>query len=51
MKKGTLDGVGVGPGDPELLTLKAVRILRGNPSAKAKNFQEVLESLRHLDDK
>lgn len=27
MKNGTLFGVGVGPGDPELLTLKAVRIL------------------------
>jgi precorrin-2/cobalt-factor-2 C20-methyltransferase len=26
-KKGTLYGVGVGPGDPELLTLKAVRVL------------------------
>lgn len=26
--KGTLYGVGVGPGDPELMTLKAVRILR-----------------------
>lgn len=26
-KKGTLYGVGVGPGDPELLTLKAVKIL------------------------
>ena len=26
-KKGTLYGVGVGPGDPELLTLKAQRIL------------------------
>ena len=24
---GTLYGIGVGPGDPELLTLKAVRIL------------------------
>lgn len=28
MAKGILYGVGVGPGDPELLTLKAVRILR-----------------------
>ena len=27
MKKGTLYGIGVGPGDPELLTLKAVRVL------------------------
>lgn len=28
MEKGKLYGVGVGPGDPELLTVKAVRILR-----------------------
>jgi precorrin-2/cobalt-factor-2 C20-methyltransferase len=28
MSEGTLFGVGVGPGDPELVTLKAVRILR-----------------------
>lgn len=27
-KRGTLTGVGVGPGDPELMTLKAVRIIR-----------------------
>ena len=27
-KAGKLWGVGIGPGDPELLTLKAVRILR-----------------------
>ena len=26
-KTGTLYGIGTGPGDPELLTLKAVRIL------------------------
>jgi precorrin-2/cobalt-factor-2 C20-methyltransferase len=28
---GTLYGIGVGPGDPELMTLKAVRILRAAP--------------------
>ena len=28
MKKGILYGLGVGPGDPELMTLKAVRLLR-----------------------
>ncbi|RME78254.1 MAG: precorrin-2 C(20)-methyltransferase, partial [Chloroflexi bacterium] len=31
-KTGTLYGIGVGPGDPELLTLKAVRILRQVPT-------------------
>jgi precorrin-2/cobalt-factor-2 C20-methyltransferase len=29
--KGTIYGVGVGPGDPELVTLKALRILRAVP--------------------
>ena len=28
---GTFYGVGVGPGDPELLTVKAVRTLEGCP--------------------
>ena len=27
---GTLYGIGIGPGDPELLTLKAVRLIREN---------------------
>ena len=31
MKKGVFYGVGVGPGDPELLTLKAVRLLERCP--------------------
>ena len=29
MKKGVLYGVGVGPGDPELLTVKAVNLIKG----------------------
>ena len=31
MTSGTLYGIGVGPGDPELITLKALRILRSSP--------------------
>ena len=30
MKKGIIYGVGVGPGDPELMTLKAIRLIREN---------------------
>jgi precorrin-2/cobalt-factor-2 C20-methyltransferase len=29
--RGTLHGIGVGPGDPELITLKALRILQASP--------------------
>lgn len=31
LKTGTLYGVGVGPGDPELITLKALRLLKESP--------------------
>ena len=31
MKQGVFYGVGVGPGDPELMTLKAVRVLERCP--------------------
>ena len=31
MAKGRLLGLGVGPGDPELITLKALRLLRSAP--------------------
>ena len=31
LKKGVFYGVGIGPGDPELLTLKAVRVLEDCP--------------------
>jgi precorrin-2/cobalt-factor-2 C20-methyltransferase len=31
MKEGRLIGIGLGPGDPELLTVKAVRLLRETP--------------------
>ena len=33
--KGTLYCVGVGPGDPELLTLKALKIIRTCPDRKS----------------
>lgn len=34
---GTLYGVGIGPGDPELITLKAVRIIEQSRDCSTKN--------------
>ncbi|MGH8780290.1 precorrin-2 C(20)-methyltransferase [Paraburkholderia sp.] len=52
---GRLFGIGVGPGDPELLTLKAVRLLRAAPvvayfvaKGKKGNAFGIVEA--HLDD-
>ena len=44
-KSGTLYGVGVGPGDPELLTLKAQRVLKGAPCIAVPKAREDGESL------
>ena len=45
MKTGTLYGIGVGPGDPELITLKAIRALRSvdvvYTAASAKNSYSI----------
>ena len=39
--KGKLFAVGVGPGDPELLTLKAVKEINGNQPALSNPILEV----------
>ena len=48
--KGIVYGVGVGPGDPELMTLKAVRLIRENDviavpgqTAKVRLFMNCLQ--------
>lgn len=59
IKKGVLYGVGVGPGDPEFLTLKAVRIIRESnvillPNGKKEDcyaYQIVRQVLPEIDDK
>ncbi len=44
--KGTAYGVGVGPGDPELITLKAIRLIREN-EVIAVPGQEARESVAY----
>ena len=59
MKTGILYGVGVGPGDPELMTLKAVRLIRENeviavPGTDAKEtmaYQIAVQAVPELADK
>ena len=57
--KGTLYGVGVGPGDPELMTLKAVRLIQENeiiavPGADVKEtvaYKIAVQAVPELADK
>lgn len=59
MMKGTLYGVGIGPGDPELLTLKAVRVIKESPviavPGKVKEdtvaYKIVKQAIPELDEK
>ncbi len=57
--KGILYGVGVGPGDPELMTVKAIRMIRENkiiavPGTKAEEtvaYQIAVQTVPELKDK
>lgn len=57
MKKGTLYGVGVGPGDPQLLTLKAVETIRACPVVACPRTQsgtvalDIVSAVVSLQDK
>uniref|UniRef100_A0A7C3UW53 Precorrin-2 C(20)-methyltransferase n=1 Tax=Desulfobacca acetoxidans TaxID=60893 RepID=A0A7C3UW53_9BACT len=50
-KKGTLYGIGVGPGDPELITLKALKVLERRPhifaAASSKNTYSLALDIIH----
>lgn len=58
-KKGTVYGIGVGPGDPELMTLKACRLIRENeviavPGKKAQEstaYRIALQAVPELAEK
>ena len=49
LKTGTLYGIGVGPGDPELITLKALKVLQHIPhifaSCSSKNSYSLALSI------
>ncbi|MGC8906305.1 MAG: precorrin-2 C(20)-methyltransferase [Desulfomonilaceae bacterium] len=45
MKRGTLYGIGVGPGDPDLITLKGARVLATCPHVFAPKSKEDSQSL------
>lgn len=59
MNTGTLYGIGIGPGDPELLTLKAVRLIRENeviavPGEEPKNtvaYKIAVQAVPELEHK
>ena len=51
MSKGVLYGVGTGPGDPELLTIKAVRTIESCPVIAAPQTADgVMKARRSLAD-
>lgn len=57
--KGKLYGIGIGPGDPELLTLKAVRIIKESPviavpgqvKEETVAYKIVKQAIKELDEK